>query len=97
MNSSNKVLVALVAVAVVAFGAYYLTTGSAQAPSQVTEQTTDALPPATDSVDDFAAAMQADVQATASAIQAFDADVDASVSSVQDASNATNLYDPNNL
>ena len=97
----QKTLIALVAVVVVAAGAYYMLAGSATAPTMVNNQGTgtdsDALPVATDSVDDFAGALDADVAATAAALNAFDADVDASVSNVQSASNETNLYDPNNI
>ncbi len=95
MNPSNKVFVALLAVVVVAFGAYYVTSERADAPTIVESESQ--IPVATDSVDDFAVAIEADVAATASAIQAFDADIDASVSDIISASDSTNLYDPEQI
>ncbi len=91
----NKTLIALAAVAVVAAGAYYLLAGTAQAPVAVTQDA--ALPAPTDSVEDFAGALEADLAATAAALNAFDADVTASLSALDAASDVTQLYDPEQL
>ncbi len=97
----NKTLIAIVAVVIVAAGAYYMLAGTSQAPTATDTSTEtalgDTLPAATDSVDDFAAAMRADADATAAALQAFDAELSDTVTNVQTAGDATNLYDPENI
>lgn len=93
----NKTLIALAAVVVVAAGAYYLLAGNAQAPTAVMQDTQEALPAATDSVEDFAGALQADLAATAAALNAFDAGVTASLSELDAASDVTQLYDPEQI
>ncbi|MCL9972245.1 MAG: hypothetical protein NBV63_02460 [Candidatus Pacebacteria bacterium] len=109
MNKTTA-FAALIAVLVVAGGAYYtmmpggapvLSTGTPPAetgalPGETGEVTTSApVPAATDSIDDFAAAMQAELAASASAIKALDMDVDASVDSVVNSGNT--VYDPSTL
>lgn len=97
----QKTLIALVAVVVVAAGAYYMLAGSATAPTMVNNQETgtdsDALPVATDSVDDFAGALDADLAATAAALNAFDVDVSTSLSEIDAARDSSNLYDPEQI
>jgi cytochrome c-type biogenesis protein CcmH/NrfG len=96
----NKTLIALAAVVVVAAGAYYLLAGNAQAPTAPTavmQDTQETLPAATDSVEDFAGALQADLAATAAALNAFDAGVTASLSELDAASDVTQLYDPEQI
>jgi cytochrome c-type biogenesis protein CcmH/NrfG len=103
MNTGTKTLAALVAILIIAAGAYYMLTTSPkegammenEALVPVTAENADAMPAATDSVDDFAEAMQAELSASASAIKALDADVDATVDTVVNSSN--NVYDPSNL
>ncbi len=97
----NKTLIALVAVVIVAGGAYYMLAG-APAPTATETQTPETgvvseIPTATDSVDDFAAAMEADLAATAAALNAFDADVTASLSEVEALADSSQLYDPENI
>jgi hypothetical protein len=100
MNTATKVVVALVVIVAIAGGAYYLLNGS---PSMMVPETSgsamnnDALPAATGSVDDFAAAMQADLSASAAAIKAFDTGVDASASKVKATVDTTTSYDPNSI
>jgi uncharacterized protein HemX len=102
MNSTNA-LTALIAVLVLAGGAYYFMATSAgemgktaTVETEVTSQAEGAaVPLATDSVDDFAAAMQAELDASASAIKALDQDVDASVDGVVNSVNT--VYDPSTL
>lgn len=53
------------------------------------------VPAATDSVDDFEAALNADLDASLSAIDTLDTDVDASVDAVVNSGN--DVYDPNNI
>lgn len=108
---STKTLMVLVAIIALAAGGYYLMTGSkngaaipeaptTQLPAAQPVTTTDTargVAPATDSIDDFSAAIDADLQAATAAVGALDADVDASVSNVQTSGANSNLYDPNNL
>lgn len=97
----QKTLIALAAVAVVAAGAYYMLAGSVSAPTVVSQDTGTApdssLPAATDSVDDFATAMEADLAATAAALNAFDADITTSVAELDAAGDVTQLYDPEQI
>lgn len=93
----NKTLLALIAVVVVAAGAYYMLAGTVEAPTAPMAENSDALPAATDSVDDFAASLEADVSATAAALSALDADVSASAAELEAASDVTNLYDPESI
>lgn len=97
----NKTLIALAAVVIVAGGAYYMLSG-APAPTAMEADTTAVagtteIPAATDSVDDFATAMEADLAATAAALNAFDADVTASLSEVEALADSSQLYDPENI
>lgn len=108
MNKTTA-LAALIAVLVLAGGAYYtmmpaetlmLSTDTqpvetATVSEESGEVTSAPVPAATDSVDDFAAAMQAELAASASAIKALDQDVDASVDSVVNSGNT--VYDPSTL
>lgn len=98
MDTATKVVVALVVIAVIAGGAYYMLSGTPtmMAPEGGSAMNSD-LPAVTGSVDDFAAAMQADLSASAAAIKAFDTQVDTSVSSVKGAADTSTLYDPNNI
>lgn len=98
MNQATKVIVALVVILVIAAGAYYMLAGT---PAMMGPEGGSALnseiPAATDSVDDFAQAMEAELAASAAAIKAFDAEIDASASTVTSSADTTNLIDPNEL
>lgn len=98
MNQATKVIVALVVILVIAAGAYYMLSGSPtmMGPEAGSAMNSD-IPAATDSVDDFAAAMEAELSAGATAVKAFDADVDASATAVTSAADTSNLIDPNEL
>ena len=96
MNSATKVIVALVVVLVIAGVAYYMLSGSSSMMPEGTAMNGD-IPAATDSVDDFATAMQEELSASAAAIKAFDTSVDTSVADVQTSAAAATSYDPNNL
>lgn len=97
----NTTLIALVVIIAIAAAAYFLLTGSSSQTDLMggTGETVleGSLPSATDSVDDFTAAMEAELSASAAAIKAFDADVDASVADVRAAADTSTLYDPDNL
>lgn len=93
MNTLTKVLVALIVIVVIAAGAYYMLSGS----GPLNGTAIGGMPAPTDSVDDFAAAMEAELAASAAAIKAFDESVDASVASVKSAADTSTLYDPNNI
>ena len=100
MNSTTKVLGVMVAILILAGGAYLLLSGTSRVGDLKDVSTNmeggDAgLPAATDSIDDFSAAVDADLSATASAISAFDASQEAQVQTVVTSGN--NLYDPENL
>jgi predicted PurR-regulated permease PerM len=103
MNTLTKALLTLVAVVVIAGGAYVMLGDSNLSSTMVskinsmTDGTQTGVPPATDSIDDFAAAMQADVSQTASAISAFDTGVSASVKSINAVNDTSTLYDPANI
>lgn len=110
MNTITKVIVALVVIVLIALGAYYMLadsptgemiddlktmTGDVMQDDSSSVAGSVAVPPATGSVDDFSAAMQAELDATAAAMQALDADVDAETDTVVNSGN--NTYDPSNL
>ena len=104
-----KLLLAILALAALGAGGYYLMMPEAPimppptAAPYVTPPTgpppisATGLPAQSESLDDFAAAIDADLQASASAVGALDTDIDTSVSAVQSAGASSNLYDPSNL
>lgn len=98
MNTATKVVAAIIVILVIAGGAYYMLAGepAMMGPESNSAMNSD-IPVATESVDDFAAAMEAELSASASAIKAFDADIDASASVVKSSADTSDLYDPNNL
>ncbi len=96
----NKTFIALVVVIAIAAAAYFLLVGSPVQTGLTSDTDTSVLgglPSATDSVEDFTAAMEAELSASAAAIKAFDADIDASVADVRAAADTSTLYDPDNL
>lgn len=100
MNTATKVVIALVVILAIAAGAYYMLNGSSpmMAPDTSGSAMNDSsIPAATDSVDDFAAAMEAELSASAAAIKALDTGVDASASSVKATVDTTTSYDPNSI
>lgn len=95
MNTATKVVVALVVIALIAAGAYYmLSAGPTSSPGTAMDES---IPAATDSIDDFSAAMDAELAASAAALKALDADTDASAAEVKAAADTSTLYDPNNI
>lgn len=95
MNTATKVVVALIVILVIAAGAYYLLSGTPVSnPGTAMDES---IPAATDSIDDFGAAMEAELAASAAALKALDADTDASAAEVKAAADTSTLYDPNNI
>lgn len=106
MHTTNKVLVGVVAVVILAALAYYFLQGTPSGESALEdikmmteslstgEQAGGDVPAASDSLDDFGAALEAEFDAQASALESLDADVDASVNAVV---NGNETYDPNSI
>ena len=97
MNTVLKLVVGLIVLLVIAIGAYYLYGDSASSLGGATAKDMKEIgvPAATGSFDDFEAALQAELDASAAAIKAFDSDIDASVDTV--VNSGKNIYDPNNI
>jgi hypothetical protein len=101
---SAKTVGVVVALVVLAGGGYYLfaMNGAASVPGLSNIMSSDEgesapIPAQSGSVDDFSAAIDAELKATNSAIGAMDADTDASVSAIQTTGDSSQLYDPNSL
>lgn len=98
-----KIVLGIVVVLVILGGAYYFITASPEGEAvmedlkSMTNTLTEGsdIPGATGSVDDFSAAMNAELAAQAEAINALDADVDADVEGV--VNSGSNTYDPNSI
>jgi hypothetical protein len=118
MNSTSKVLVAIVALVVVGSGVYVMTGSKteevAQTPTMFAADTTSAQntesartatmaapapapTAATDSFDDFSAAMKSDAAAQESAVSSTDAATDQAVASENNVTSSSEPYDPSNI
>lgn len=108
MSKNIGILIALVVVAGAGFyfmapasqpGAIPLTTTQDSSTADTRQSAGTAAPVAqpTDSVDAFAAGIEAEMSASESAVKTMDAQTDASVSAIQTTGDSSKLYDPSNL
>lgn len=111
MSTYSKLGVAALAIVIIAGGALYASSPKggdvAMQPSMMAKDTAltsqtavmaeASLPQATASVDDFAAAIEADLVSQKTAVAAVDTQVNASAASVSSVTNTNTLYDPNNI